>query len=203
MQDLSKHQSYASLRVHHWRCSIQQTLICTTMDSYRTIAAGKLFDPIKQEILENQLITVNVRTGIISNVSPAPNGVFNLDWKDPDIIDLRGLTVLPGFVDVHVHSQFNISQTQGHERLRSLVFLHPYSETSWENQVTRESIVERTVRATLHAKKTLLAGFTTVRFVTFSYYLRLKSLSHEVIWGLKGLKTPISIFVNVSRALMP
>ena len=47
-----------------------------------------------------------------------------------------------------------------------IVFLHPYSETSWEDQNTRESLVERTVRATAHARKTLMAGFTAVRYVT-------------------------------------
>ena len=39
-----------------------------------------------------------------------------------------------------------------------LVFLHPYSEASWDDQLTRESIIERTVRATIHAKQTLMAG---------------------------------------------
>jgi len=43
------------------------------------------------------------------------------------------------------------------------VFLHPYSETSWEDQVTRESLAERTIRATVHARKTLMAGYTAVR----------------------------------------
>ncbi len=45
------------------------------------------------------------------------------------------------------------------------VFLHPYAETPWEAQVTGESLAERTVRATVHARRTLLAGFTTVRCV--------------------------------------
>jgi hypothetical protein len=44
-----------------------------------------------------------------------------------------------------------------------LVFLHPYAETSWDDQLTKESLTERTVRATVHAKRTLLAGFTSVR----------------------------------------
>lgn len=44
-----------------------------------------------------------------------------------------------------------------------LVFLHPYSEASWSDQVTRESTAERTIRAVNHAKTTLMAGFTTVR----------------------------------------
>ncbi|KAG9081859.1 hypothetical protein FRC07_014397, partial [Ceratobasidium sp. 392] len=43
------------------------------------------------------------------------------------------------------------------------VFLHPYDEASWDDQTTRESLVERTVRAVSHARTTLLAGFTTVR----------------------------------------
>jgi hypothetical protein len=47
----------------------------------------------------------------------------------------------------------------------SLVFLHPYAETSWDDQLTKESLVERTIRATIHARATLLAGFTTVRWV--------------------------------------
>jgi hypothetical protein len=47
----------------------------------------------------------------------------------------------------------------------SPVFLHSYGETSWDDQVTKESLVERTIRATVHAKKTLMAGFTTVRSV--------------------------------------
>ncbi|KAG8745684.1 hypothetical protein FRC10_007381 [Ceratobasidium sp. 414] len=45
----------------------------------------------------------------------------------------------------------------------NLLFLHSYRETNWEDQTTRESLVERTVRAVTHARTTLLAGFTTVR----------------------------------------
>lgn len=45
------------------------------------------------------------------------------------------------------------------------VFLHAYSEVSWEDQVTRQSPTERVVRATLHAHRTLMAGYTAVRCV--------------------------------------
>jgi imidazolonepropionase-like amidohydrolase len=48
---------------------------------------------------------------------------------------------------------------EGHSHL----FLHPYNETKWDEQVLNESRAERTARAVVHAKKTLLAGFTTVR----------------------------------------
>jgi imidazolonepropionase-like amidohydrolase len=62
------------------------------------------------------------------------------------IIDLRGSTLLPGLIEGHSH-----------------LFLHPYNETSWNDQVLKESRAERLARATVHARNTLLAGFTTVR----------------------------------------
>jgi imidazolonepropionase-like amidohydrolase len=62
------------------------------------------------------------------------------------VIDLKGMTLLPGFIEGHSH-----------------LFLHPYNETSWNDQVLTESRAERTARAVVHAKETLMAGFTTVR----------------------------------------
>lgn len=63
-----------------------------------------------------------------------------------ETIELKGLTLLPGLIEGHSH-----------------LFLHPYNETPWNDQVLTESRAERTVRAVEHAKATLLAGFTTVR----------------------------------------
>lgn len=62
------------------------------------------------------------------------------------IIELKGKTLLPGFIEGHSH-----------------LFLHPYNETSWDDQVLKESRAERTARAVSHAHATLMAGFTTVR----------------------------------------
>src|SRR5882724_677684 len=62
------------------------------------------------------------------------------------IIDLSGLTLLPGLIDAHSH-----------------VLLHPYSETLWNDQVAREALSLRVARATNHLRNTLLAGFTTIR----------------------------------------
>lgn len=61
-------------------------------------------------------------------------------------IDLPGATLLPGFIEGHSH-----------------LLLHPYNETSWNDQVLRESYAERVARAVVHARATLHAGFTTVR----------------------------------------
>ena len=62
------------------------------------------------------------------------------------IIDLKGATLLPGLIEGHSH-----------------LFLHPYNEVSWNDQVLKESRAERVARATVHARRTLLAGFTTTR----------------------------------------
>lgn len=61
-------------------------------------------------------------------------------------IELKGQTLLPGFIEGHSH-----------------VLLHPYNETSWDDQVLKESRTERVVRAVSHLTKTLMAGFTTIR----------------------------------------
>ena len=61
-------------------------------------------------------------------------------------LELPGTTLLPGLIEGHSH-----------------LVLHPYNETSWNDQVLVESEAERVVRATVHACKTLEAGFTTVR----------------------------------------
>jgi len=61
-------------------------------------------------------------------------------------IDLPGTTLMPGLIEAHSH-----------------LLLHPYNETSWDDQVLHEPLALRVARATVHAKNTLLAGFTTVR----------------------------------------
>jgi imidazolonepropionase-like amidohydrolase len=61
-------------------------------------------------------------------------------------IRLDGLTLLPGMIEGHSH-----------------LLLHPYDETPWVDQVLKESLALRVARATVHARATLLAGFTTVR----------------------------------------
>ncbi|MES2797637.1 MAG: amidohydrolase family protein [Bacteroidota bacterium] len=61
-------------------------------------------------------------------------------------IDLKGHTLLPGLIEGHSH-----------------LFLHPYNETSWNDQVLKESRSYRMARAVKHAEATLKAGFTTVR----------------------------------------
>ncbi len=73
-------------------------------------------------------------------------GNISAKYQNAIVIYLKGCTLLPGLIEGHSH-----------------MFLHPYNETSWNDQVLRESDAERIARATIHAKNTLYAGFTTVR----------------------------------------
>ncbi|WP_394750560.1 metal-dependent hydrolase family protein [Spongiimicrobium salis] len=61
-------------------------------------------------------------------------------------IILKGTTLMPGLIEGHSH-----------------VLLHPYNEANWNDQVLKESPVERAVRATVHVKNSLMAGVTTLR----------------------------------------
>lgn len=63
-----------------------------------------------------------------------------------ETIELPDATLIPGLMDLHSH-----------------LFLHPYNETLWDDQVLKEAEAYRTVRAVNHARETLRAGFTLLR----------------------------------------
>ena len=62
------------------------------------------------------------------------------------VIELPGETLIPGMIEGHSH-----------------LFLHPYNEAKWDDQVLHEPLALRTARAVVSAEKTLMAGFTTER----------------------------------------
>ncbi|MGX9219881.1 amidohydrolase family protein [Massilia varians] len=65
---------------------------------------------------------------------------------DAERITLPGKTLIPGMIDLHSH-----------------VLLHPYNETTWDDQVIKEPVAYRIMLAGRHAAATLQAGFTTLR----------------------------------------
>jgi imidazolonepropionase-like amidohydrolase len=83
------------------------------------------------------LVTGDKIAAVGADVKPPP---------DARAIELPGQTLMPGMIEGHSH-----------------MFLHPYNETSWNDQIVQEPIALRTARATVHARKTLDAGFTTAR----------------------------------------
>jgi imidazolonepropionase-like amidohydrolase len=65
---------------------------------------------------------------------------------DAERINLPGKTLIPGLIELHSH-----------------VLLHPYNETTWDDQVIKEAPAYRIMMAARHAQDTLQAGFTTLR----------------------------------------
>jgi imidazolonepropionase-like amidohydrolase len=86
---------------------------------------------------------VLVRGNRIAQVAPRER--INLPGGTREIA-LPGTTLLPGLIEGHSH-----------------LLLHPYDETPWVTQVLEESLGERTARAVVHARATLMAGVTTAR----------------------------------------
>ncbi|MFM7855989.1 MAG: amidohydrolase family protein [Flammeovirgaceae bacterium] len=69
---------------------------------------------------------------------PTPTNAIKINYPNA--------TLTPGLIEGHSH-----------------LFLYPYNLTDWDTQVLKETDAYRTVRATVHAKNTLMAGFTTAR----------------------------------------
>ncbi len=84
--------------------------------------------------------SVRIRGNRIEAAGPS------VDLTSAKLIDLGNFTLMPGLVEGHSH-----------------VLLHPYNEVPWNDQVARQGIALRSVRATNHLRATLRAGFTTVR----------------------------------------
>lgn len=83
-----------------------------------TILAGRLFDSEERIFRTDQALVVDPRAGIIVDVRPINQDdiqkLFELKLEsanlmEGNIIDLRKQTVLPGFVDVHVHCAYSFS----------------------------------------------------------------------------------------------
>ena len=85
---------------------------------------------------------VRVKGDRIEAAGPAAG----IDATGGKVIDLPGVTLMPGLVEGHSH-----------------VLLHAYSETTWNDQVAHEGLALRVARATNHLRNTLMAGFTTIR----------------------------------------
>jgi imidazolonepropionase-like amidohydrolase len=101
---------------------------------------GRVFDGVGPGLKDGWVVLV--RGDRIEAVGPASS----VSAPNAEVIDLPGLTLIPGLIDAHSH-----------------VLLHPYNETTWDDQVLRESLGERVARATVHLARTLEAGFTTLR----------------------------------------
>lgn len=114
-------------------------LVAQPADSTWLLRPDRVFDGT--EIHEGWVVLVQGQ--FIRAVGPVKDLAIPANTRR---IDLPGTTLLPGLIEGHGH-----------------ILLHPYNETSWNDQVLLESEAERVVRAVQHLKATLDAGFTTLR----------------------------------------
>lgn len=114
-------------------------LLVLFIDAQVLLKPDRVFDGV--EMHENWAVLVDgdkiLQVGPLSNLT-IPKNVRN--------VLLSGKTLMPGIIEGHSH-----------------VLLHPYNETSWNDQVLKESPVERSIRAVNHLKASLMAGVTTMR----------------------------------------
>lgn len=111
------------------------------------VRAGRLFEGPKDGLLENQVIVIEGDR--IQQIASA--GDFEIP-AGSKVIDLSSATVLPGLIDCHTHLQSRADRYED---------IYTFKTTPFQ----------RAFAAVLHARKTLEAGFTTVRDVGSSPFL--------------------------------
>ena len=105
------------------------------------LTPARVFDAVSQSPHEGWVVLVTGNT--IAAAGPAAEVKAPAGAK---VIDLPGTTLMPGLIDAHSH-----------------IYLHPYNEATWNDQVMKETLAYRTVAAVIYCKDTLLAGFTSLR----------------------------------------
>ena len=123
--------------------------------------AGVLFAFLSASVIAADGVTVLAPVAVFDGEETHRNWVVMVEGNTilyagpgaaaPDVdiattIPLMGSTLLPGLIEGHSH-----------------ILLHPYNETTWNDQVLKESEAERVTRAVNHVRDSLLAGVTTMR----------------------------------------
>ena len=106
--------------------------IIVNAKAYLDVDRGRLVEPA----------VIVIEAGVITAVNPGsiPSG---------ERIDLAGLTLLPGLIDVHTHLTYEVVP-------------------GWDVEPVRWTQADFALRGVVNARKTLLAGFTSVRDI-FAY----------------------------------
>ena len=112
------------------------------MSQDKYIHAGKIYDSNSGKYHSNK--TIIISENIISSIE---DGFISPKNDKIELIDLKTKVLLPGLIDFHVHME---SESGGKER-----YINRF----------QDSKADVAFKSTVVAKKTLLAGFTTVRDV--------------------------------------
>src|SRR5437762_2899201 len=140
------------------------------------IRAARLFDGKADASIADAVVVVqNGRITAIGSRLAIPNGA--------QVIDLGDATILPGFTDAHVHVTDESSNDWNADTVAGL----------------RRTIPEQTLRAAEFARRTLLAGFTTVRDVGSNDYVDV-GLRNAIASGLAvGPRMQVSVHALGAR----
>jgi len=119
-------------------CLLMYSSWCAAQETYY-LTAERVFDGDQMQ----KDWAVIVRDGKILQAGPK-NTVRQPAGST--LITRPNSTLIPGLIEGHSH-----------------LLLYPYNITDWDTQVLKETDTYRTARATVHARNTLMAGFTTAR----------------------------------------
>ncbi len=135
----------ADMRIAALCCLLAASNLSAQNGAY-AIKATRLFDGKSDKLIQPGIVVV--ADGKIQSVGSAapPNAT---------VIDLGDATLLPGFIDAHTHLTMDFDPDYDAARLREM----------------SRTVAEQAIRATVNARKTLMAGFTTVRDVGSTDFL--------------------------------
>jgi imidazolonepropionase-like amidohydrolase len=124
------------------RIAVVSFILCSfatsASQSATLVHVGRLIDGRRDE--PRAEVTIVIDDGRIERVTPG----YSEPEKGDKLISLRDYTVMPGLMDMHTHLMSQHSKDS-------------YTERFFMDQA------EYALRSTVHARRTLMAGFTTVR----------------------------------------
>lgn len=128
-----------------WGLALGVALMAGVADA-KTVAvtADRLLDPASGRYVDRPMVVIV--DGKVASIGKADDATL----AGAERVDLPGVTLLPGLIDMHVHLT-SVASIGGYNYLE-------YSDAFW------------TAVATRHARDTLEAGFTTVRNVGSEFY---------------------------------
>ncbi|MBX7184623.1 MAG: amidohydrolase family protein [Vicinamibacteria bacterium] len=137
------------------------------------LKAARLFDGTRETSVANGVVIVEAgKVKAAGSGIPIPPGAR--------VMDLGDATLLPGFIDAHVHITGESSDNWYKDAIDGL----------------RQTVAEQAIRATVFARRTLDAGFTTVRNVGAGDWIDIglrNSINDDVVPGPRILTAAHSL----------